>query len=170
MGASFLDLIGLGLIAPYISLVMNPTNVGSGILAEISHTLGLNPSQDMLLIVFGIGLVFIFLIKAFGNLLIQYNIITFSLHQQVRLRTNLMRVYQEMPYDKYLSRNSSEYIHGVQNLVTSFGSVLYTLLKTISDGLIAGMIILILAWQNPWILCTLLVLLGSLIMIRIDYF
>jgi ABC-type bacteriocin/lantibiotic exporter with double-glycine peptidase domain len=55
-------------------------------------------------------------------------------------------------------------------LVSSYGGVLSTLLKTISDSLIAFLIILVLAWQNLWILCTLLALLGGLIAIYDQFF
>ena len=112
----------------------------------------------------------IFFGKALGNLWIQYKITQFSQRQQVRLRTNLMRAYQRLPYQEYLSRNSSEYIHSVQQLVGNYGGVLSTLLKTISDVLIAIVVILLLAWQNPWILCTLLALFGGLIMIYDRFF
>ena len=163
LGASMLDLAGLGLIAPYIALVMNPASAGAGSLGDLFQWVGLDTTAETMLLSLGGGLVLVFLGKVFGNLWIQYKITTFSQRQQVRLRTNLMRAYQGLPYRVYLSRNSSEYVHSVQLLVGSYGGVLSTLLKTICDGLIAIVIILLLAWQNLWILCTLLALLGGLI-------
>jgi ABC-type bacteriocin/lantibiotic exporter with double-glycine peptidase domain len=160
-----LDLAGLSLIAPYISLVMNPANAGTGVLGELFHKLGLDTTPESMLLSLGCGLVLIFLGKMFGNLWIHYRITNFCEHQQFRLRYFLMQAYQGMPYQIYLSRNSSEYVHSVQILVGKYGNILSILLKTVSDILIAGAIILLLAWQNIWILCTLLALLGGLIVI-----
>ena len=165
-----LDLAGLGLIAPYITLVMNPAGAGTGILGDLFQWVGLDTTAETMLLSLGGGLVLVFFGKALGNLWVQYKITSFSQRQQVRLRTNLMRAYQGLPYQVYLSRNSSEYVHGVQLLVSSYGGVLSTLLKTISDGLIALVIILLLAWQNLGILCTLLALLGGLIIIYDQFF
>ena len=170
LGLSIMDLVGLGLIGPYIALVMNPASAGTGILGDLSQRFGLDITAETLLYSLGGGLVLIFFSKALGNIWIQYKITLFSQSQQVRLRTNLMRAYQGMPYKVFLSRNSSEYVHSVQQLVGTYGGVLYTFLKTISDVLIAIVIILLLAWQNPWILCTLLALLGGLIITYDQFF
>ena len=170
LGASMLELAGLGMIAPYIALVLNPAGAGNGILGDLFQWLGLVTTAETMLLSLGSGLVLVFFGKALGNLWIQYKITTFSERQQVRLRTNLMRAYQGMPYKVFLSRNSSEYVHSIQQLVSVYGGVLSTFLKTLSDGLIAIVVILLLAWQNPWILCTLLVLLGGLIMIYDRFF
>ena len=160
--ASMLDLVGLGLIGPYINLIVNPI-AGTGILGQIFQWLGLDSRLESMLLSMGFALVLIFFGKVLANLWIQYKITSFSQYQQVRLRTSLMKAYQGLPYQVYLSRNSSEYIFSLQNLVNGYGNILFTLLRTISDSLIASVIILFLAWQNPWILFTLLTLLGGLI-------
>ena len=119
--------------------------------------------MQSLLHTIGVGLILIFFLKALGNLLIQYKITSFSHHQQIRLRSYLMRTYQNLPYQDFITRNSSEYVHSVQILVPSYGGVLSTLLKTICDILIACTIIIVLAWTNLMILSVLLLLLVGLI-------
>ena len=107
LGVSLLDLAGLGLIAPYITMVMKPAGAGNGILGDLFQWFGLDTTAETMLLSLGGGLVLVFFGKALGNPWIQYKITTPSQRQQVRLRTNLMRAYQGLPYQVYLSRNSS---------------------------------------------------------------
>ena len=165
LGTSMFDLAGLGLIAPYISLVINPSRTINPKFDQLFNLFNQDSTKELILVYVGLGLILIFFCKAVGNLWIHYKITSFCFRQEVRLRTNLMRNFQRMPYKLYLSRNSSEYVHSIQILVGIFGSVLHMFLKTISDVLIAFVIILVLAWQNIWILCFLLILFGGFITI-----
>lgn len=163
--ASFLDLVGLGLIAPYISLVINPEKLELDYLYPILSYYELELDWVSLVLFLGLGLVFIFFCKTLSNLWIQYKIISFGQEQQVRLRTYLMQAYQNLSYKDFLGRNSSEYLHSIQTLVPYYGNVVSTILRLISDSLVAGIIIIVLAWQNILILSVLLVLLGGLVLI-----
>jgi ATP-binding cassette, subfamily B, bacterial PglK len=165
LGASIFDLVGLGLIAPYIAFVMSPENAEFGIFSDLLSNLRIDKTHEQILLVLGFGLVLTFIGKTLASLWIQYTITSFSQNQQVRLRSFLMKSYQSLPYQVYLGRNSSEYIHSIQILVNDYGSVLLTLLNMLSNGLISIVIILILIWQNPLALCALLILIGCLILI-----
>ena len=57
LGLSFMDLVGLGLIAPYIGLVMNPASAGTGILGDLFQWVGLDTKAETLLQSLGGGLV-----------------------------------------------------------------------------------------------------------------
>ena len=144
LGASIFDLIGLGLIAPYIAFVMNPENTELGLFGGLISNLRVNKTHEQILLMLGFGLVLTFTGKTFASLWIQYKITSFSQNQQVRLRSFLMQSYQSLPYQVYLSRNSSEYIHSIQILVNDYGSVLLTLLNMLSNSLIGFVIILVL--------------------------
>ena len=104
LGASMLDLAGLGLIAPYITLVMNPADAETGILDDLFQWLGLDTTAETMLLSLGGGLFLVFFGKALGNLWVQYKITSFSQRQQVRLRSFLMKSYQSLPYQIYLNR------------------------------------------------------------------
>ena len=72
-----------------------------------------------------------------------------------------MHAYQNLPYSVYLQRNSAEYVHSVQNLTSHFKTVLEQLLLTISNGLVALVIISLLLSENALALGLLLALVGS---------
>ena len=156
-----LDLAGLGLIAPYIALVTQPDSMTQGRLSELLALLNWDGDQQALLIWLSGLLIFLFLVKAFVVLGINNLIIRFAQNQQIRLRSRLMHAYQHLPYSLYLQRNSAEYVHSVQQLTGQFQGVLQQLLRTISDALVALVILGLLVWENAVALSLLLLLVGG---------
>ena len=160
-GSSLLDLAGIGLIAPYFTLLINQDFEVRGALKHLVEFMGLSSERRLLLIELGMALVGIFFIKAIANILIQKEIVTFCQFQQVRLRSYLMEVYQKMPYVDMLQRNSSTFIFNSLDLTGSFtGGVLLVGLKTISESIVGLLIIILLLWQNALILVLLIALFG----------
>ncbi len=146
---SILDLLSLALIAPYISLVIDPESILNTSIGEWIYKFGLPQHQKPLLIVLGIILFSVFLIRTIATIGINYVIIRFSQDQQVRLRSLLMESYQSMTYDDYLKRNSAEYIHSVQNLVTDYTAGVVSIgLRVVSDSIVAIAIFIMLMLTN----------------------
>ena len=137
IGSSFLDLAGLGLIGPYVALVVDPDSLAELGLHDLIELTGIPFDQKSLLIWLGLILVGVFLLKTGIAIFINRTIIVFSSKQNVRLKSILMKAYQQMPYVDYLKRNSAEYIQAIQGYTTSYSSVLEILLKTVSDGIVA---------------------------------
>ena len=52
-----------------------------------------------------------------------------------------MYSYQNMEYEEYLKRNSSEYIYSIQTLTLNFQSVMITLLRIVSESIVSLVII-----------------------------
>ena len=161
--SSFLDLAGLGLVGPYVALVLNPDSLSEGRFHDLVESIGLPLEHRPMLIWMGLTLVSIFLLKAVATIYINRSILFFSNGQMVRLKSYLMQAYQYMPYGNYLKRNSSEYITTITNFTNSFGGVLANILKLISEGLVGLAIFALLAWSNGPALGLLVVLLGGLI-------
>jgi ABC-type multidrug transport system fused ATPase/permease subunit len=162
LGTSVLDLAGLGIIAPYIALMVDP-NALTGPLLWLVDVFGFTHEQKSLLINLGIVLLGIFVFKTISVLTINWVIIRFSLSQQLRLRTYLMQSYQRMKYTDFLQRNSSEYIHSIQNLTLNFSTVLMSMLRSISEGVVGMVILIFLAWTNLQALVLLVILLGLMV-------
>lgn len=162
---SFFEVLGIGLIAPYIALI---TNTDSEFLSKFFLYLNLSQSKTMLIVYTSIGLLMIFLIKTVMIIFINRVIIYFSVRQRVNLASFLMSAYQSLPYQEFLIRNSSEYIQNIQVLTNRFSSVLILLLRTTSDLLIGLSIIFLLAWQNFYVLSILFVVI--MLFISVYYF
>ena len=161
---SLLDLAGIGLIGPYIAMITSP-EAADGIAIKLGSWVDLPADTSELLILMGLVLIVIFFVKAVLTIWINYVIARFSQGQQVRLRSLLMKHYMSMSYTEYIGRNSSEYIHRIQTQVGEYAGAVQMMLKTISDMLVALVILLFLVWTSPLALSLLVVLFGLFLVI-----
>lgn len=166
---SFIDLIGLSLMGPYVSMVLSPDSFIS-ISSSLENYLNISLEQNIILILIGLLLIGVFMVKTIFAIIINKVIIRFSQNQQVRLRSALMQSYQLLPYIEYLERNSSEYIYNIHELTKQYSmGVIMPMLRTLSDLIIGFIIILFLAWHNIFALTILLSILG-MILFFYDFF
>jgi len=159
IGLSVLEIIGIGMIAPYIALVLDVGSSNEQLIKIFSY-FELNTDRNYILLFVSGLIIFVFSVKTIVAILINKKIISFSLKQEVRLRETLMSAYQSIPYIDYVRRNSSEYIYNIGNLTAIYSSsVTLTLLRTFSDIIVASFILLLLAWQDISVLSLMIVLL-----------
>jgi ATP-binding cassette, subfamily B, bacterial PglK len=158
--ASLIDAIGIGLLGPYVSLIIDPSIAENVVLKSfISLLRGYSSSEDGLLILMSVVLVCIFLIKSIVGILILQLIVNFAYKQQVRIRSDLMKSYQSISYVEYITRNSSEYIYSIHELSAKFtGKIMILGLRIFSDTLLTIAIISVLAWINIILVGVLLLL------------
>jgi len=161
--SSFLDLAGLGLIGPYVALAITPSSITEWHLYNFLEFYGIPHDQNIILTWLGLILVGVFMLKSILVIYINRTIIKFSTSQETRIKSFLMQAYQQMSYILYLERNSAEYIQAIQSYTTSFGTVLQTILKTVSDVLVAIAILAMLAWTNGPALGLMIFLLGLMV-------
>lgn len=149
---SLLDVIGLGLIIPYVGLIINPDEFYSSQIAIYFNIESFNIPLDNLIIYIGLIIFGIFLIKGIGSILINYFILSFSAYQSVRLGTKLMSSFQSMPYSIYTERNSSEYIYSINSLAPYFALICQGILKIAVEIILGIAIFILLALSNISIL------------------
>ena len=116
---SLLDAIGIGMMGPYISLIIDPISEESKIFKDFVSAIGVSSEGTMLLIVISSALIGLFFIKGLAGVFILRMIVSFSYKQQVRLRSHLMHTYQSMQYVEYINRNSAEYIYNDRETTNS---------------------------------------------------
>ena len=144
IGGSFVEVLGIGIIGPYVSLVIN----GSESLKNINLK-SVDFESPNLIVALSISLVFIFFIKSIIAILIQRSILKFSFNCQTLLRDSLLKKYQNMPFIEFSNRNSSDYIQNMQILVSDFSnSVLHNGLRIISESIVLFSILALLALTN----------------------
>lgn len=160
---TILDVAGIGIIGPYVAIVVDPINSISAIQTAVTWVELPNNSKDFLIFL-SVILLIIFLMKAVTGVWINYLIIKFSIDQQIRLRSELMQAYQSLPFVDYLKRNSSEYIHSTQTLVNHFSDgVVFVGLRAIADVIVAIVILSALAWTNFMAFSLLIGLIGGVL-------
>jgi ATP-binding cassette, subfamily B, bacterial PglK len=169
IAASLLDVAGIGLIGPYVALVIDPL-VMEGQFIHIIDWLNLPHDRQYLLVLLSLVLIGIFLFKAISAIFINWVIIKFSVSQRVRLQTYLMQSFQRLNYSEYLLRNSSDYIYSINGLTGHFNTTVMNLLRTTSDCIVGMVILTLLAWSNPLALALLVLLLSSVVIIYDRFF
>jgi len=158
---SLLEVLGIGLIAPYAALIINPE-----ILVEkysFLERFGIPIYADNILLIMSMLLISLFIIKTFGMSLINWLIFSFCYERQIKIRSRLLISYQKMSYVKYTQRNSSEYVYNMNVVATLTQGVLVSALKATTEIIIALFIFIFLAFQDPFALSLLIVLIGSFI-------
>ena len=161
---SFIDVAGIGLIGPYISLIIDDSSL-EGLFLDMVVFLGLPIEKKDLLISIGLILVAIFFLKAISVILMNRVIIGFGAGLQLSLRSSLMESYQKMSYSIYLTRNTAEFIYAINVLVGLAQAVVVSILKLISDLVLVIAVVTLLAFQNILALSMFLILLGGLVFI-----
>ena len=148
LALSLLDLAGIGLVAPYVSIILQPELFAENY-KHFGFILNRVETFEGLVILFGIVLITVFIAKTVGGIFINKAILVFCFTQGVALRTFLMSSYQNLPYEEYLERNSSEYIYNMQTLTEQyFKQILQSILRIASEGIVIIFISILLMWTN----------------------
>ncbi|MDB3964666.1 ABC transporter ATP-binding protein/permease [Amylibacter sp.] len=146
---SLFEIISLGLIIPYISIIVNPDVFFDSYVYQIISKYYNIQSSHNLLIILGIFLIFIFTGKSLLSITINKIILKFSNDKGASIREQLLNSYQNMSYEEYSNKNSSECIHAIQVLATQFSqNTMIAALKFISEGILVLAILGFLAVTN----------------------
>jgi ATP-binding cassette, subfamily B, bacterial PglK len=160
---SIFEVIGIGLIVPYLSLIANPSLVNNEYIKKFTIFFNMN-SFNEIIIFSGFALFSVFLLKTFFTIYINKLILSFSERQQLRLRSKLVKSFSSQTYEKYVSRNSAEYIYLVHNQVSIFSSnVILSFLKLISESIVLFSITIILAWSTGLIFIFFILIIFSIV-------
>ena len=113
---SSLEIMSIGLIYPYVSIIVDPSNFISSDIYSFINKYYLINDIDHLFKLAGFTLITLFTIKAIVGIFTNRMIINFGLKQGIKLRAELMRSYQGIEYINFTQRNTSEYIYNIFHL------------------------------------------------------
>ena len=144
-----LETLGIGLIIPAITLMMQGDLVRNHpTIASFLQLLG-NPSQSVLIIFSMVGLVSIYLVK---NLFLGFLIwkqANFIFKVQTKLSHRLFSIYLRQPYTFHLQRNSAELVRNVGGEATAFSGVISSAQMLISELMVLTGITVLLLFVEP---------------------
>ena len=149
LGIAVIDLIGLTLVIPFISVVIDPSLIMESDIYLNNMALGLPNEPNSLIVLISIALLSIFIIKSIAGTLVNRAILNFCFMQGYLLRKRLMEYYLNIKYEKYILKNSSEYIYSIENLANQYSqNILQSILRVISEATIVIMIVIFFAFQD----------------------
>ena len=145
-----MQMAGVGVILPFVSLLSNPAKVHDNALLEwLYTTLGFASVNGFLILIGSVLLIILVASNAVTALTI-WLMTHFSWGVQQRISARLLDGYLHQPYETFLNRNSAD--TGKNILIESqqfANGVLMPALKSLAFGITAAMIIGFLFWLNP---------------------
>ena len=168
---SVLDLLSLGLIAPYVALLMdNEMPVLENIVFFDQYDNIFFIDTENKIVFFSIVLITIFLIKVCMIYYVNRSIYLFCNGFLVQTRAQLMMYYQYMPYSEFLERNSADVMNNIIVLASKTNTLVLALLRMISDIMTGVAIVLLLFFTDPIMLILLLSLLLTIAWVYDTFF
>lgn len=143
---SMLDLVGIVLIGPYVSVISDVTQLPEGAYHQLTERLSLQVTRSDLVKFMSIGLVILFATKGMLAILINRRIWAYCFSVGAKISTTLLNSIQALSYEEYSQRNSSEYVQLVRHQSEQFSLVtLQALLRVTSESfVVAGICCLLL--------------------------
>ncbi len=162
---SLLDLLGIGLLGPYIALFTDPSKISEQEIFLLAYEF-IKTNLDPLTLM-GLLLITIFAFRTVSAIYVNRLILSYCRDIQISLRTSMMKSYQSMNYQKFISYDSSDAISNITILTMYFtNNVLYMTLKASAELLLAFFIISFLFFINPVLV---LILIGGLFLLIVSY-
>ena len=163
---SCLELLGIGLVGPYIAIVSDPElmNKHEKLLNFFSRLHIIGPHNQILAL--GISLIVIFFIKGAISYFAQRYVFAFSFHFRTALIDRLMNNYIHMPYEFFLRRNSSSITQAVlANTKAVVDDLMIPGIRLCSDVLVTLIIGAFLYFVSPQAMIILMTLVMTVIII-----
>jgi len=149
---SFLELISLGIIGPYIAVIVDPNYFFSSKYFEILVNFNFSLDGSNIVPFLGYLLLLVFIVKTILTLLINKAIFDFSFDQEFLIREKISFAIQHSSFEKFQKINSEDFIHSSQRLANDFSQILIALLKMTGDIFIAIAIFTMLLISEPYAL------------------
>ena len=158
-------MLGIGLLGPYIALFTDPSKISEQEIFLLAYEF-IKTNLDPLTLM-GLLLITIFAFRTVSAIYVNRLILSYCRDIQISLRTSMMKSYQSMNYQKFISYDSSDAISNITILTMYFtNNVLYMTLKASAELLLAFFIISFLFFINPVLV---LILIGGLFLLIVSY-
>ena len=141
---SLIEILGLGLIAPFVSIILNGDTSD-----KFNDFFNTDFATNDWLFIFVIILIVIFTFKTFLSIFLNFYLISFAENQRLKIRKNLMERYQNLPFQDYTNKKSSDYIYNIGTASSNYaGNTLFYFLKLFSDLIFIFAVSIFLMYQN----------------------
>lgn len=141
--SSALELLGVTIVVPFITAVMNPEIIMQNkyflYALDILHIQV--PSQSITLIILGMLLMLIYIAKNIGLLCSRYIQNSYQYNIQKDISITMMKSYLNHPYEYFLDTNIAEISRGLLIDVNGFANIISVLLNCLAELVTATLIL-----------------------------
>lgn len=133
---SLMDILGLGIIGPFVGLLIFPESSFSQNYTQFVQSVLGSIHFDQIRLFTGIGLIIVFISRILTSLFINWTVISFSSNQGFALRVKLIHNFIFEPYECRITKNVSEYMRSLLDYVNIFlGVALQPFLRLVADAM-----------------------------------
>lgn len=157
-----LQMVGVGVILPFVTLLSNPDKVHSNAALNWLYTALDFSSVNSFLLLIGSVLLVVLLVSNAVTAVTMWFMLRFAWGVQKRISIRLLAGYLHQPYEAFLNRNSAE--TGKNILIESqqfANGLLMPMLKSLAFGITAAMITGFLFWLKPFLALGVILVFGS---------
>lgn len=143
----FLDLAGIGLVAPFVATLSNPAPSGRVVTWALERlpNSGLSP-----VVVMGTLLIAVFAGRLLGSIAAMWAVYGFSAKLDHSLRIRLLRTYYAMDAEAHAARDTPYFVNAVHSLSAQFSyGFVATLVRVLIELAICLAILVFALWVNP---------------------
>jgi ABC-type multidrug transport system fused ATPase/permease subunit len=152
LAMGFIELLGVGSIAPFISIASDPRVIHTNAYLEKIYTLFNFTSDTSFIIFFGILVILVFIISNITLVGVNFVIHIFSGKRRHSISMRLFEKYLRQPYIFFLNTNSAVLTKTILSDVTTYVvDILICLLQLVASLIICLSIITLLVLLNPYL-------------------
>jgi len=161
---SVLEMIGIALIMPIVTVITDSTNgTNNSILKPVYVRLGILKSTDIVVFVL-LLLAFVFAVKSVFSVYLNWAQIDFGRRIEQDISSKLFQSFMNRPYLFHLQRNSADLIYSINTEVGQFSGAIVLILSVLSETLVVVALGVLVLYTNLWAsISTLLMLLVAAI-------
>ena len=161
---SVLEMIGIALIMPIVTVITDSTNgTNNSILKPVYVRLGILKSTDIVVFVL-LLLAFVFAVKSVFSVYLNWAQIDFGRRIEQDISSKLFQSFMNRPYLFHLQRNSADLIYSINTEVGQFSGAIVLILSVLSETLVVAALGVLVLYTNLWAsISTLLMLLVAAI-------
>ncbi len=163
--SSALEVIGIGAIAPFITLAGKPELIHNYSILEKLFSLSAITDESQFIVFLGLLVILMFCTKVIVAWLTQVFIFKFSCRQQRLLINQLLDRYLAAPYTYYLEKNSSYVVDNVIEVANRFVFIVQPLFVSIANILIVVALFALLWYTSSTVMLILLAILLPVIVV-----
>lgn len=160
MIVSLLEMLGVGVIVPFIITMLEPEKIMTNqYMAPIIDLFQITDYRQFMYVVSG-GIIVIYVAKNVFILYVNYYQSRYRNRLEKDLNVKMLSSYMKQPYTFFLRINSVEIIRGVNSDITNVASVVDSYSSILAESLTCMVIGIFLVCMNPFMAMSLLVVAG----------
>lgn len=162
LGASFLDVIGVGLIVPFVAVATKPASFSEAVWARPLTQFMQGWSHEGIVLFLGFVFLAVFLVKSVVSMKLNLSITAFAYRQDTLLRVRLLESYMYAPYEYHLANDRARILNSLVQNVNKYSSSLLSLLKLAAELVIVVLISLLILFASPVVFFVLIIAFSSI--------